>query len=61
MDLAKELLPVAAILVVLISMALVDIIIITDALRALTIIPMLIVLLLWTAATVKVRRREDVR
>ncbi len=58
---AKELLPVAAILVVLISMALVDIIIITDALRALTIIPMLIVLLLWTAATVKVRRREDVR
>ncbi|MHA1781370.1 MAG: hypothetical protein ACTSYL_10980 [Candidatus Thorarchaeota archaeon] len=61
MNLAKELLPVTAILVVLVSMALVDMIIIADALRALTIVPMIVVLLLWSVATVRVRRQDDVR
>jgi arginine exporter protein ArgO len=57
----EDLLPVSAILLVIVSMASVDILIIGEPLRALSATPIGIVLLLWIAATLKVRRRNSVR
>lgn len=54
----RDLLPLSAILVVLISMSLVDILIIGDAVRVVSIVPMLVVLLLWGVATLRVRGRD---
>ncbi len=56
LNIAKELLPVSAILVVLFSMAGVDILIVGEPLRAVTVVPIGLVLLLWLVATVRVRR-----
>lgn len=61
MGIREDLLPVSAILLVIVSMASVDILIIGEPLRALSAIPIGIVLLLWIAATLKVRRRNSVR
>ena len=53
----EDSLPVLAILIVVISMMYVDVLIIGDALRALTVIPILVVLLLWAVATYRTRRK----
>ncbi len=53
----EDSLPVLAILIVVISMMYVDVLIIGDALRALTVIPILVVLLLWAFATQRTRRK----
>ena len=50
-------LPVIAVLIVIMSMMYVDLLIIGDALRALTVIPILVVLLLWLFATYRMRRQ----
>ena len=61
MKLMKDLLPISAILLVVISMTIVDIVIINEPLRALTSIPILIIIGLWFLATLKLRRSEVVR
>ena len=52
----EDSLPVLAILIVVFSMIGVDVLIIGNALRALTVIPILLVLLLWVFATYRIRR-----
>ena len=61
MELLKTLLPVAAILVVLVTMAAVDVVIIGEPLRVVSIIPMCLVLLLWGLATTKTGGENSVR
>ena len=61
MEIAKELLPVSAILVVILSMSMVDVFIIGEPLRVLSTAPIIFVLILWLVATIRVRRDEDVR
>ncbi len=61
MKLQEDLLPVSAILIVIASMVGVDILIIGEPLRTLSAVPISIVLLLWLAATIRVRRRNDAR
>ncbi|TFF96482.1 hypothetical protein EU546_01290 [Candidatus Thorarchaeota archaeon] len=61
MGLQEDLLPVSAILLVVASMVGVDIVIIGEPLRAFSALPIALVLLLWVAATVNVRRRENAR
>jgi hypothetical protein len=53
----EDSLPVVAILIVLLSMTLVDLFLILDAARTLTVVPILLLLLLWAGATWRVRRR----
>jgi hypothetical protein len=52
----KELLPVSAILVVILAMTGVDIIIIGEPARLVSVVPVLLVLALWLAAILKTRR-----
>jgi hypothetical protein len=52
----KELLPVTAILVVILAMTGVDILIIGEPSRLVSVVPVLLVLVLWFAAILKTRR-----
>ena len=61
MQLTKELLPVSAILLVIIMMSGVDLFIIGDPSRLISVIPVVLVLVIWLVATLKVRRSERVR
>ncbi len=58
MDLVHDNLPVLAVAIVILSMVGVDLWIIGDPVRVLSVIPILLFLLLWMAATIRVRRRE---
>ncbi|RDE13239.1 MAG: hypothetical protein C4K49_08935 [Candidatus Thorarchaeota archaeon] len=57
----KELLPVSAILLVIVMMSGVDLFIIGEPSRLISVIPIVLVLVIWLVATLKVRRSEDVR
>ncbi len=57
MGLTHDLLPVSAIALVIIAMVSVDVLIIGDPYRAISAIPIVLFLLVWAAATFKVRRR----
>ena len=61
MQLTKELLPVSAILLVIIMMSGVDLFIIGDPSRLISVIPVVLVLVIWLVANLKVRRSERVR
>jgi hypothetical protein len=52
----KELLPVSAILLVILAMAGVDLVIIGEPARLVSVVPVLLVLVLWFAAMLKTRR-----
>jgi hypothetical protein len=52
----KELLPVSAILVVILAMAGVDLFIIRGPARLVSVVPVLLILVLWFAAILKTRR-----
>lgn len=52
----KELLPVSAILLVILAMAGVDLFIIGEPARLVSVVPVLLVLVLWFAAMLKTRR-----
>jgi len=52
----KELLPVSAILLVILAMSGVDIVIIGDTTRLVSVVPILLVLVLWLGAILKTRR-----
>ena len=52
----KELLPVSAILLVILAMAGVDLVIIGESARLVSVVPVLLVLVLWLAAMLKTRR-----
>ncbi len=57
----KELLPVSAILLVVVMMSGVDLFIIGEPSRLISVIPVVLVLVIWLVATLKVRRSERVR
>lgn len=56
MNYLKELLPVSAVLLVILAMTGVDMIIIGEPSRLVSVVPILFVLVLWFAAVVKTRR-----
>ena len=56
MNYLKELLPVSAILLVILAMSGVDIVIIGDTTRLVSVVPILLVLVLWLGAILKTRR-----
>ncbi len=59
MESIYDTLPVIAILLVVISMSTVDVLIIGEPLRVISAIPILLVLLLWVLATLRIRRRGE--
>lgn len=59
MGLTHDLLPVSAIAIVIISMVGVDLAIIRDPGRTISAIPIILFLLIWVLATLRVRRREQ--
>lgn len=61
LDTREDLLAVLAILLVIVSMAGVDVLIINEPLRAVTVLPISLVLLLWGAAVMRLRGERDVR
>ncbi|MHA1652375.1 MAG: hypothetical protein ACTSVT_00075 [Candidatus Thorarchaeota archaeon] len=61
MEMLRRLLPVAAIAVVLVTMAIVDVFIIGEPLRIISTVPMLLVLVLWGAATIRTRSASNAR
>ncbi len=61
MDLKIESLPIIAIIIVISMMVYTNIVIIGDVGRVISIFPISLIILIWFAATMKVRRQEDVR
>jgi len=61
MQLMKELLPVSAILLVVVMMSGVDLFIIGEPSRLISVVPVVLALVIWLLATLKVRRSESVR
>ncbi len=61
MDMKIESLPIIAILIVISMMAYANIVIIGDVGRVISIVPISLIILIWFAATMKLRRQEDVR
>lgn len=57
----KELLPVSAIILVVVMMSGVDLLVIGEPSRLVSIMPVMLVLVIWLLATLKVRRPESVR
>jgi hypothetical protein len=57
----RDVLPVSAVFLVLLSMISVDIVIINEPLRTVSIVPMVLIILIWLAAVVKLRRGTNVR
>ena len=60
-NILQDFLPISAVLLVLLSMISVDIIIIREPLRALSAVPMFLIILIWLGATLKLRRKNNVR
>ena len=60
-DILRDILPVSAVFLVLLSMVSVDIVIINEPLRTVSIVPMVLIILIWLAAVVKLRRGTNVR
>ena len=61
MNLKVESLPVIALLIVISFMIYANVIIISDIGRMISLIPLVIILLMWLAAILKLRRSDDVR
>jgi hypothetical protein len=60
LNIIKEILPLSAILCVILLMAYTDIFIIGELGRILSLVPIFIVLLIWSVAIAKLRRDENV-
>jgi hypothetical protein len=61
MDLKTESLPLIAVFIVIAFMTYTNVIIIHDVGRVLSILPISLVIIIWCAAILKLRRAEDVR
>jgi hypothetical protein len=57
----KELLPLSAILIVIVLMTFTDLIVIGEVGRIFSLIPISLVLIIWSLAVAKIRRNESVR